>query len=96
MHMLISTGMCRCFCLFKRNTTTGQDCHVIDELRLQLAQNEDERNLLRESLHEIESELRRMSDEHTTALSMNEEQLTSLINERDALVELQILQTMER
>ena len=63
----------------------------IRQLQQQLSQKEDERALLRERLNEVELELSQASTS-----SMYEEQLQSLVHERDALVEQQVLHSAER
>ncbi|CAF5065484.1 unnamed protein product, partial [Rotaria magnacalcarata] len=57
--------------------------------------NDDEKLLLRERLNEVELELRKVLDEHASTTAMYEEQLQSLIIERDAIVEQQIFQSNE-
>lgn len=63
----------------------------IRQLRQKLSQSDDERALLRERLNEVELEL-----SQTSTTSMYEEQLQSLVHERDALVEQQVLHSAER
>ena len=63
----------------------------IRQLQQQMSQSEDERALLRERLNEVELEL-----SQTSTTSMYEEQLQSLVHERDALVEQQVLHSAER
>jgi len=52
--------------------------------------------LLRERLNEIELEFRKTLDDNTSTLSMYEEQLQSAVQERNALVEQQALQSAEK
>jgi PIN domain nuclease of toxin-antitoxin system len=61
----------------------------IKQLQQKLSQNEDERSLLRERLNEVEIEFRKTFDEHASTTAMYEEQLQSLVQERNALVEQQ-------
>ena len=70
--------------------------HQIDQLQIKLSQNEDERILLRRHLNEIELEFRKTLDDRTLTLSMYEEQLQSVIQERNALVEQHALQLAEK
>ena len=59
----------------------------VRELQQELSQSEGERQLLREHLNEIELELNKANDEKSTVSAMYEEQLKSIIQERNALVE---------
>ncbi len=68
----------------------------INQLQQKLSQNNDERALLRERLNEVELELSKTSDDRTSTLSMYEKQFESLVQERDALVEQQVLQSAEK
>jgi predicted nucleic acid-binding Zn-ribbon protein len=68
----------------------------IDQLQQNLSHNEDERSLLRERLNEVELEFRKTVDDNTSTLTMYEEQLQSLVTERNALVEQQVRQSVER
>ena len=68
----------------------------INQLQQKLSANEDKRTLLRERLNEVELEFRKTLDDHTAIITMNEEQLESLVQERDALVEQQVLQLVEK
>ena len=68
----------------------------IKELRQKLSQNEDERSLLRERLNEVELEYREAIDDRASTLAMYEEQLQSLVQERNALVEQQEMQAADR
>ena len=67
----------------------------IKELKEKLSQNEDERSLLRERLNEVELELRKTFDDHSSVLNKYEEQLQSAVQERNALVEQQAIQSTE-
>ncbi|CAM4859045.1 unnamed protein product [Rotaria socialis] len=67
----------------------------IHQLQQKLSQNDDEKLLLRERLNEVELELRKVLDDHTSTRARYEEQLQSLITERDAIVEQQVLQSNE-
>jgi hypothetical protein len=64
----------------------------IDQLQQSLSQKEGQQTLSQEHLNQVELELRKAVDSH--ALAMN--QYESLIQERDALVEQQVLQSAER
>jgi hypothetical protein len=68
----------------------------IKQLQQKLSQNEDERSLLRERLNEIELEFRKTLDDHSSISAKYEEQLRSAVQERNALVEQQVLQSAER
>jgi chromosome segregation ATPase len=65
----------------------------INQLQQKLSQYEDERTLLRERLNEVELELSKTSDDRTSTLAMYEKQFESLMQERDALVEQQTMQS---
>ncbi|CAF4202712.1 unnamed protein product, partial [Rotaria sordida] len=67
----------------------------IHQLQQKLSQNDDERTLLRERLNEVELEFRKTLDDRLSTTNMYEEQLQSLVQERDALVQQQVLQTTE-
>ncbi|CAF3326714.1 unnamed protein product, partial [Rotaria socialis] len=67
----------------------------IHQLQQKLSQNDDEKLLLRERLNEVELELRKVLDDHTSTRARYEEQLQSLITERDAIFEQQVLQSNE-
>lgn len=67
----------------------------IDQLQQKLSENDDERALLRERLNEVELELRKVSDDRLSTTAMYEEQLQSIVQERDALVEQHALQSSE-
>ncbi|CAF0778122.1 unnamed protein product [Rotaria sordida] len=67
----------------------------IHQLQQKLSQNNDERTLLRERLNEVELEFRKTLDDHLSTTNMYEEQLQSLVQERDAFVQQQVLQTTE-
>jgi len=64
----------------------------IKELQKKLSQYEDERQLLRERLNEVELEFGKANDERSSLSTMYEEQLQSVIQERNALVEQQATQ----
>ncbi|UJR33572.1 hypothetical protein I4U23_021010 [Adineta vaga] len=64
-------------------------------LRQKLTANEDEQNQLRQRLTEVEHELKTRSDEHTSAIFKYEEQLKSLIKERNAVIELHAIRAAE-
>ena len=68
----------------------------IKQLQQKLSQNEDERSLLRERLNEVEVEFRQAIDDRASTIAMYEEQLQSLVQERNALVEQQELQAGDR
>ncbi len=67
----------------------------IKQLQQKLSQNEDERSLLRERLNEVEVEFTRTIDDRASTLAMYEDQLQSAVQERNALVEQQVLQSAE-
>ncbi|CAF4696429.1 unnamed protein product, partial [Rotaria socialis] len=67
----------------------------IRQLQQKLSQHDDEKSLLRERLNEVELELRKVLDDHTSTTALYDEQLQSLITERDAIVEQQIFQSNE-
>ncbi|CAF3509959.1 unnamed protein product [Rotaria sp. Silwood2] len=67
----------------------------IHQLQQKLSQNDDERTLLRERLNEVELEFRKTLDDRATTTNMYEEQLQSLIQERDALVQQHVLELIE-
>jgi hypothetical protein len=64
----------------------------IDQLQQNLSQKDAQQTSLQEHLNQVELELKKVVDSH--ALAMN--QYESLIQERDALVEQQVLQSAER
>ncbi len=68
----------------------------IKQLQQKLSQNEDERSLLRERLNEVELEFQKTFDDRTSTTAMYEEQLQSLVQERNALVEQQVIQSAQR
>ena len=68
----------------------------IKQLQQKLSQNEDERSLLRERLNEVELEFTKTIEDRSSTLAMYEEQLQSLVQERDALVQQQVLETTEK
>ena len=68
----------------------------IKELQKKLSQYEDERQLLRERLNEIELEFSKANDDRSSVSAMYEEQLQSLSRERDTLIEHQAAQSAER
>ena len=68
----------------------------IHQFQLKLSQNDEERSLLRERLNEVELELRKVLDDHTSTIAMHEEQLQSLVIERDALVEEHALRSVDK
>jgi hypothetical protein len=68
----------------------------ISQLQQKLSQKDDERVLLRERLNEVELEHAKTLDDRALTQSMFDEQLQSLIQERNALVEQQIRQSTER
>ncbi|CAF4732143.1 unnamed protein product, partial [Rotaria sp. Silwood2] len=68
----------------------------IHQLQQKLSQNDDERTLLRERLNEVELEFRKTLDDRATTTNMYEEQLQSLIQERDALVQQHVLELIEK
>lgn len=68
----------------------------INQLQEQLSKNEDERASLREHLDELEMTLKKSADEHASTVSMYEEQLQALIQERNATVEQHALQASEK
>jgi predicted nucleic acid-binding Zn-ribbon protein len=68
----------------------------IKQLHQKLSQNEDERTLLRERLNEVELEFRKTLDDRSSTSAMYEEQFQSLVQERNALVEQQVLESAEK
>ncbi|CAF3302238.1 unnamed protein product [Rotaria socialis] len=68
----------------------------IRQLQQKLSQHDDEKSLLRERLNEVELELRKVLDDHASTTAMYDEQLRSLITERDALVEQHALQSADK
>jgi hypothetical protein len=64
----------------------------IDQLQQILSQKDEERNLLREHLNNVELELRKTLDENISTMSI----LESIVEERDALVKQQTLHSVER
>ena len=64
----------------------------IDQLQQTLSQKDEERNLLREHLNNVELELRKTLDENISTMSI----LESIVEERDALAKQQVLHIAER
>ena len=64
----------------------------IEQLQRNLSQKEEERNLLREHLNEVELELGRISDDHTSTMA----KCKSLKEDYDALVKQQAVQSADR
>lgn len=73
--------------------THNQEIH---RLQQKLSQNEDERALLRERLDEVELEFGKLLEDRASTLTVYEEQLQSLVQERNALVEQHILESIEK
>ena len=67
----------------------------IEQLQTKLSQNEDERALLRERLDEVELEFRKTLDDRSSTLAIYDEQLQSLVQERNALLEQRALDSSE-
>ncbi|CAF4984732.1 unnamed protein product, partial [Rotaria sp. Silwood1] len=67
----------------------------LHQLQQKLSQNDEERSLLRERLNEVELEFRKTLDDRQSTTNMYEEQLQSLVHERDALVQQHVLQIIE-
>ena len=89
------------FTFFKGNISFSQSRHEdheqqIKDLQQKLSRNEDERSLLRERLNEVELEYREAIDDRASTLAMYEEQLQSLVQERNALVEQQQTRSVDR
>jgi flagellar biosynthesis chaperone FliJ len=64
------------------------DLHqLIQQLQQKLSQNDDERALLRERLNEVELEFGKTLEDRASTLTTYEEQLQSLVQERNALHE---------
>ena len=80
---------------FSQSTNDDHE-RQIKQLQQKLSQNEDERSLLRERLNEVEVEFRQAIDDRASTIAMYEEQLQSLVQERNALVEQQELQAGDR
>ena len=81
-------------CFSHSNSETNN--HEIHRLQQKLSQNEDERALLRERLDEVELEFGKLLEGRALTLTMYEEQLQSLVQERNALVEQHILESTEK
>lgn len=64
----------------------------IEQLQRNLSQKEEERNLLRERLNEVELELRRISDDHTSTMA----KCKSLEEDYDVLLKQQAVQSADR
>ena len=91
----------KCFISYIQTSTFSQSIiedseKEIKQLKQKLSQNEDERSLLRERLNEVELEYREAIDDRASTLAMYEEQLQSLVQERNALVEQQEMQAADR
>ncbi|CAF3336486.1 unnamed protein product [Rotaria sp. Silwood1] len=67
----------------------------LHQLQQKLSQNDEERSLLRERLNEVELEFRKTLDDRQSTTNMYEEQLQSLVHERDVLVQQHVLQIIE-
>lgn len=67
----------------------------IRQLQEKLSQTEDERSLLDERLNEQELELRQIIDDRASTIALYEQQLQSLIQERNALLEQQRTQPID-
>lgn len=67
----------------------------IQQLQQKLSQNDDERTLLRERLDEVELEFSKLLEDRASTLTMYEEQVQSLVQERNALLEQHILESSE-
>jgi predicted nucleic acid-binding Zn-ribbon protein len=80
---------------FSQSTIENSE-QQIKQLHQKLSQQEDERTLLRERLNEVELEFRKTLDDHSSTSAMYEEQFQSLVQERNALVEQQVLQLAEK
>ena len=76
--------------------TTDEYEKQVQQLRQKASQHEDERTLLRERLNEVELEFAKATEDHSSTLTMYEEQLQSLVQERNTLAEQQALQSAER
>ena len=89
-----TTHLCEVY--YSSHSVTDNDHPEIHHLKQKLSQYEDERALLRERLNEVELEFRKTLDDRASTLTMYEEQLQSLVQERNAQVENHILESMEK
>lgn len=69
------------------STSNEDDEAIIAQLREQVSQNEEERALLRQRLNEVEHELCNTLNDQTANLGLYEQQIESLMKERDGLLE---------
>ncbi|CAF1066100.1 unnamed protein product [Adineta ricciae] len=67
----------------------------ISQLREKLSANEDERTLMRNRLTDVELEFRKTLDECASTLSIYEQKIQSLVQERDGLIEQHTVQSAE-
>jgi hypothetical protein len=68
----------------------------INQLQQKLSQNEDERTLLRERLNEVELEFSKTLNDRASTVTVYEKQIESLVQERNAVIEQQVLQAAEK
>ncbi len=68
----------------------------IEQLQTNLSEKDEERTLLRERLNEIELELSKTSDDHISKSKKYEEDLQSLVHERNALIDQQLIHSEEQ
>ncbi len=68
----------------------------IEELEQKISEKDNERTSISERLNEVELELRKMSDEHALKSVKHEEDLQSLVKERNALIEQQAIYSEEQ
>jgi len=67
-----------------------------EQLEQNISEKDNERTSLSERLNEVELELRKIRDEHALKLVKDEEDLQSLVKERNALIEQQTLHSEEQ
>jgi hypothetical protein len=68
----------------------------INQLQQKLSQNNDERTLLRERLNEVELEFSKTLNDRASTVTVYEKQIESLVQERNAVIEQQVLQAAEK
>jgi hypothetical protein len=67
-----------------------------EQLEQNISEKDNERTSLSERLNEVELELRKIRDDHALKSVKDEEDLQSLVNERNALIEQQALHSEEQ
>jgi hypothetical protein len=68
----------------------------INQLQQKLSQNNDERTLLRERLNEVELEFSQTLNDRASTVTTYEKQVEALTQERNAIIEQQVLQSAEK